>query len=204
MADIWYYAEGDKSAGPLSLTDLRAILPRISNAKNTLVWRDGFSSWVKAEDVPELAPYVIEPAPAITAPTSPTVVTKCLRYCFDFSGRFNRTNFWIGYGFTVLMMMPLTALYATLPDNTAAAAVLGLWIILWSVSILAVATKRLHDLDHSGLALLAFFAVLIALSFVVRQQDRQYESLILGIGIIFLGSIRGTKGTNRFGRDPNG
>jgi hypothetical protein len=84
MDDIWYYAEGDKSVGPLSLADLKAVLSGVSNAKSTLVWRDGFSSWVKAENVPDLAPYLVKPPPLptsplhmsqqVTVPKSPTVV----------------------------------------------------------------------------------------------------------------------------------
>jgi len=71
MDDIWYYAEGDKSVGPLSLADLTAILSRLSNAKNTFVWRDGFSSWVKAENVPELVRHVIKPPPLPISPPLP-------------------------------------------------------------------------------------------------------------------------------------
>ena len=68
MDDLWYYAEGDKPVGPLSLPDMTAILARVSDAKNVLVWREGFSNWIKAENVPDLAPYVIR-SPA--SPNSP-------------------------------------------------------------------------------------------------------------------------------------
>jgi hypothetical protein len=47
MDDIWYYAEGDNSVGPLSLAELTAVLFRVSNARSTPVWRDGYSSWVE-------------------------------------------------------------------------------------------------------------------------------------------------------------
>ena len=87
-------------------------------------------------------------------------------------------------------------------NNNVVSGLLGLWALLWLASILAVATKRLHDLDHSGLLLVFFLAVFVALSLALRQQDRQFESIILGIGIILLGSIKGTKGANRFGADP--
>ena len=65
MSDVWYYAEGDKSVGPLPLADLTAILSRVSNAKDVLVWRDGFSNWVKAENVPELASHVMKLQPPL-------------------------------------------------------------------------------------------------------------------------------------------
>jgi TPR repeat protein len=59
----WYYAEGDKSVGPISLADLIMILSRLSEAQSVLVWRGGLSDWVQAKDLPELAPYVTKPPP---------------------------------------------------------------------------------------------------------------------------------------------
>jgi hypothetical protein len=63
MSDAWYYAEGDKSIGPIALADLIAILSRVSKAQSVLVWRDGLSNWVEAKDLPELAPHVVKPPP---------------------------------------------------------------------------------------------------------------------------------------------
>jgi hypothetical protein len=61
MDSNWYYVEGDKSVAPLTIADMTAILSRTPNARNVLVWQDGFSSWLKVEDVPELAQRVIRP-----------------------------------------------------------------------------------------------------------------------------------------------
>lgn len=63
MDGSWYYAEGDKSVGPISLADLRSVLSLISDASRVLVWRNGFTGWMTAGEVPELAPYVIKPPP---------------------------------------------------------------------------------------------------------------------------------------------
>lgn len=68
MNNVWYYAQGDKSVGPLTLSELKATLSGVSEANNVLVWRDSFSSWVKAENVPELAPCVIKPPPLSASP----------------------------------------------------------------------------------------------------------------------------------------
>ncbi len=69
MDDIWYYAEGEKSVGPLSLSDMTFILSRVSDGRNVFVWREGFSSWIKAESVPDLIPYVIKsPTSAVLLP----------------------------------------------------------------------------------------------------------------------------------------
>jgi uncharacterized membrane protein YhaH (DUF805 family) len=126
---------------------------------------------------------------------------RLLKYCFSFYGRFNRTDFWIGYGIAFVAIMVAVALVAMYPDTTAAT-LSGVWCLFWLASICAVATKRLHDLDHSGLALLAFFAAMVAISFAMRPQDRAYESLLPGIGLLYLGCTRGAKGANRFGPQP--
>ncbi|GEM_PF-2477738 len=126
---------------------------------------------------------------------------QLLRFCFSFSGRFNRTNFWAGYGLAfVLTMIPVAFIQGARND---AAAMIGLWMLLWFVSMLAVATKRLHDLDYSGLLLLAFFGLLIAMTIFMPVQDRQFESVLPGIGLLWLGIKRGVKGKNRFGDDPS-
>jgi hypothetical protein len=56
----WYYSDGDEPVGPVSLADLTAILSRIANAKNLLIWRDGFEEWQRAETVPECG-FIIKP-----------------------------------------------------------------------------------------------------------------------------------------------
>jgi GYF domain 2 len=63
MVDVWYYAQNDKSVGPLSLADLTSILSRVSDIKDVLVWRNGFEHWKRAADVPELAAPVLRPPP---------------------------------------------------------------------------------------------------------------------------------------------
>lgn len=78
MSDIWYYAEGQKKVGPLTLAQLAAILSRVSVAKEVLVWRSGLAGWEKAENVKELAAYLISPPPLptpspIVAPPPTTV-----------------------------------------------------------------------------------------------------------------------------------
>ena len=63
MAHVWYYAQNDKPVGPLSLADLTSILSRLSDAKDVLVWQNGFEHWKRAADVPELAALVLRPPP---------------------------------------------------------------------------------------------------------------------------------------------
>ena len=71
MSDIWYYGDGEKSVGPLSLADLTEILSRVANAKDVLVWRDGFEQWQKAETVPELVAFIFKPPKPPPLPPPP-------------------------------------------------------------------------------------------------------------------------------------
>jgi YidC/Oxa1 family membrane protein insertase len=61
MSDIWYYGDRGKPVGPLPLADLTKVLSRVENAKDVLVWRDGFEHWQRAETVPELMVVVFKP-----------------------------------------------------------------------------------------------------------------------------------------------
>jgi hypothetical protein len=76
MSDVWYYAEGEKSVGPLTLTELTVILSRVSVANEVLVWRGGLASWIKAENVPELSACVKKSPAVLTSP--PPVPPKTL------------------------------------------------------------------------------------------------------------------------------
>jgi hypothetical protein len=70
MDDVWYYAASNQSAGPVSLAKLIQVLSQTTNAKDVLVWRDGFANWEKASSVSELAGHVIKPPP-LPAPPPP-------------------------------------------------------------------------------------------------------------------------------------
>ena len=89
----------------------------------------------------------------------------------------------------------------TIPDNYIAASFVGLWCFIWIVSTYAVAAKRLHDLNYSGLWVLAAIAVLTLVSLAFRGQD-QIATLLFGAGFIWLGMAKGNKGANRFGGEP--
>jgi YidC/Oxa1 family membrane protein insertase len=86
MSDAWYYADGEKPVGPLAFADLTAILSRVSNAEDVLVWRAGFEQWQRAVSVAELAAFVIKPPkpphlppplPSLssTLPSGPSIVS---------------------------------------------------------------------------------------------------------------------------------
>lgn len=52
----WYYAEGEKQIGPVSLSDLKQLFRVGQLQRGTQVWTDRLGDqWVDAEDIPELA-----------------------------------------------------------------------------------------------------------------------------------------------------
>src|SRR6516164_3306672 len=65
-----------------------------------------------------------------------------------FFGRLNRARYWIGVAITFGMMHSALLLFLWLePEGTYWNEGIGLWVLLWIVALLAVATKRLHDLN---------------------------------------------------------
>ena len=55
MSEGWYYTEGAKSVGPLTLSELKKIFSNVSETTNTLVWRAGFEQWQIAATVTEVS-----------------------------------------------------------------------------------------------------------------------------------------------------
>ena len=41
MSELWYYAEGGETRGPLSLADLVGNLSQVSDPEKVLVWQIG-------------------------------------------------------------------------------------------------------------------------------------------------------------------
>lgn len=76
MADaVWYYADGDKEQGPVTLAQLKGLLTSGKIQPDDLVWKDGLDDWMPAEEVPELkaveAPAAPLPTPAAARPKAP-------------------------------------------------------------------------------------------------------------------------------------
>src|ERR1700687_4570292 len=72
MSDIWYYGDGEKSVGPLSLADPAKTLSRVANARDVLVCGDCFEQWQRAETVPGLVALLFEPPPPLLPPPLPS------------------------------------------------------------------------------------------------------------------------------------
>ena len=75
MAELWYYAEGVETRGPLSTGELIPMLGRIADPRRVMIWRQGFEDWKPVEDVLEIAQQVIRSAPVRGEPPSLSPVT---------------------------------------------------------------------------------------------------------------------------------
>lgn len=56
----WYYADGQQSVGPMSLSELRAALPKVEG-KDTLVYGPGLVQWTEARHVDEIMERIVPP-----------------------------------------------------------------------------------------------------------------------------------------------
>jgi len=67
MSEFWYYAEGDVTRGPLSLSELVPLLSRIADPRRVMIWRLGFDDWKAVEEVREVAQQLFRPPPLRSA-----------------------------------------------------------------------------------------------------------------------------------------
>lgn len=68
MTDLWYYAEGEKTRGPLPIDELISLLVGISDPRRIMIWRHGFDDWKPVEEVREVAQQVFRPPPLKPVP----------------------------------------------------------------------------------------------------------------------------------------
>lgn len=115
---------------------------------------------------------------------------KVLRQYADFGGRARRQEYWMFTLINGLLGIFLSVISTALVDS----AIGGLFSIVYLlyalgtlVPSLAVAVRRLHDVDKSG------WMLLIALI-----------PLVGGILLIVWMATEGTRGSNQYGRDPKG
>jgi hypothetical protein len=45
MSEAWYYVDSGERIGPLSIQSLNETLATLPDAKNVLVWCEGFPDW---------------------------------------------------------------------------------------------------------------------------------------------------------------
>ena len=112
-------------------------------------------------------------------------VSSVIRNYVGFSGRASRSEYWYWVLFAVIVAIALRILDTGLFPDSEVPVLGGVFSIITLLPSLAVAVRRLHDVDRTGWWLLIMFTV---------------------IGLIFPLLIwscpKGTAGPNRFGPDP--
>lgn len=113
-------------------------------------------------------------------------ITSGFRHYVNFSGRAPRSAYWYWVLFVVLVSIGLGILDRAVFPYSEISPLSTIWSLAVFLPGLAVAIRRLHDLDRSG-----WWTLLV----------------LTGIGAILLiiwFCMRGTAGKNRFGPDPLG
>jgi uncharacterized membrane protein YhaH (DUF805 family) len=138
---------------------------------------------------------------------------------FGFSGRISRKTYWLAslavIAYVLIAAIVVAVLFVDLdssPDDLIASAFLPL--ILLSVPLIyagmALGVKRLHDRDKSGWWIVLYYWVpgaLDRLSTLLNDVGLLLSVLAFAItiwGLVEIGFLRGTPGTNRYGPDPLG
>ena len=127
---------------------------------------------------------------------------------FTYQGRLNRAPYWTAIAIYVVAMLIVAALAFLLALGSAFFVVLLVVYIPLMVSGVMVGIKRLHDRDRSGWWLALFYLLPLALNALSHGMGSfgfilSLVGLAVSIwGIVELGFLRGTIGTNRYGPDP--
>lgn len=112
-------------------------------------------------------------------------ISTCFRKYADFSGRASRSEYWYWYLFRILIIGGI-AIIAIAARANGLLALIALEVMVMLVPSLAVAVRRLHDVNCSGWLLL--IAVI------------PFGSLLLFV----LACVPGTQGGNKYGPGPWG
>ena len=208
----WYFAGPDrKVTGPLETEELASDLAKTASPHDALVWKEGFSDWIKARDVPEIshmisAPLVLKGPP----PLPPLFASDAIKPTglalirMSWAPRMRRSNF-VGF---MILLSALSTMTTLIHDPTVY--VVG---ILFIIAHTWVISMRLHDSNTTALhifwmmpssILCAVGVDAISTNMVIPTWSLlififSIFAFFAAIGILLL---PGTKGWNRFGPDP--
>jgi uncharacterized membrane protein YhaH (DUF805 family) len=149
------------------------------------------------------------------------------RFFFGFKGRLNRAKYWllvlISYVGIVFAMVMFMAAGGAIQSQDPGATIVGVvaaaigFVLLPAalVSSLAAAVRRLQDRNKSGSWVLVFYFIpgfLLGLldEFSSPAGDPSAIAAVLALlaaglaiwGLVEIGVLRGTRGDNKYGRDP--
>lgn len=124
------------------------------------------------------------------------------RHFADFKGRASRSEFWIFFGFMIVLNM-IAGMFGM--------RVGGLVGLILLVPQMSVAVRRLHDVNCSGKELIVPFAMMVAAGFAARFGGFLPRMVALGVfatALIFFAALLrhlvkpGSKVPNKWGASP--
>ncbi len=142
---------------------------------------------------------------------------------FSFSGRLNRAKYWLAFligatisavciGILAVLMNGLRmGVYGEAPGGImAVVAVMVIVLIVVFCSSLAIAFKRLHDRNKSGVWLLLFWLAASVLNVIGQSMGANGAGAFVALvgvalavwGFVEIGCLKGTTGPNDYGPDP--
>jgi len=169
----WFYVEGGVQRGPHTVEEIGEVVRRLG--ASTLVWRAGLEEWVPADTVEE----VVRASRRWEGGMGPSTLNPLVlwRRCFDWSGRFSRSEFAVAHlGFSMLGVVVIglpvgLAAVAGGDANTTVMVVVALLLLAWVPLAFAVSLgatiRRLHDLGQSGWLALVSFVPCVNLAFLL-------------------------------------
>ncbi|MFD2174383.1 DUF805 domain-containing protein [Rhodobacter lacus] len=235
MAKAWHYAWQGKSEGPVDAPMMGDLIRAGRVRAETLVWSEGMGEWERADQhFPFAKPLSPEPlagppplgnaAPPLhgapphhSAPARSFLeaVQVCFQKYATFRGRASRSEYWFFQLFILLGTLLTSLLEGGMGRD--GQVISGLFSLATFLPSLSAAVRRLHDTNHSGWWIGAFYLSLIPVSLVVgfiaaSLTPHGSESAILGVVTVALAVLalaytililvflvsRGTPGPNRF------
>ncbi len=116
---------------------------------------------------------------------------RFLRFSFSFFGRINRFQYWIGMAIAYGMFAVAMVLWMLAPESKEWSTIVGLWTLVWLISMFSLMTKRLHDLNISSLWLPVVLMIFAFAVTVGQPWLQSAASTVMGLGIILLGCVKG-------------
>jgi uncharacterized membrane protein YhaH (DUF805 family) len=128
---------------------------------------------------------------------------------FSFEGRVNRAKYWLVALINIAVILVVAGLALVLLPITVAWIIIVVAVLTMAYIGVAVGVKRLHDRNKSGWWLLLYYLVPGVLGGIAGDS---YQGINLALnlvghaislwGLIDLGFLRGTAGSNDYGPDP--
>lgn len=231
MAQDWHYVVGGSSKGPHSTLEVEGLIARGQIGPDTLVWTDTLPVWE-----PAIQHFTFDPGGVSQvrhqgqhrqgqdglyegAPSRRFLeaLQVCMAKYVTFSGRASRSEFWFFFLWQVVVGLVLGQVDLVVFGSTSTGPLTAIAALAFFLPALAVACRRLHDVDRSAWWIVWLYLILFTLLSLggasLANETGALPSdfvalsfglaglfyLIYCISVLALLCMRGTPGPNRFG-----